>query len=85
MSLAGGAEARIENGPIDEVKPKAGTKRHKYWLKEWQWYAVFTAIGIIAMVTGLIASIAYLALAGIAVVLFAGFGVAYGLIKERSS
>jgi hypothetical protein len=72
--------------PRDALRPKppATKKRPKYWFKEWQWYALFTVVGMVIMVTGLIATIAYLVLAGIAIALFAVFGVAYGLLKERS-
>jgi len=85
--VLGGADVWTDNDPREALNPKApgAEKKPKYWLKEWQWYAVFTVIGVIIMAAGFIASVAYLALAGIAIALFAVFGVIYGLLREKPS
>jgi hypothetical protein len=85
MSEAEGADVLSDPDTRDRLKPKSpGSKRKsKYWLKEWQWYAVLTVAGLVIILMGALRGIPYMVLAGIALSLFSSFGISYGLLKER--
>jgi hypothetical protein len=84
MSLTG-ADVHSDQDTNDQLKAKpSGTKgKPRFWLREWQWYAILTVVGLAIILAGELGDIPYLVLAGIALTLFAIFGVAYGLLKER--
>ena len=64
----------------------AGSKgggRSRYFLREWQLYALMTLIGIVIAISSFLFGNQYLAFGGIAFAVFSVFGMIYGLIKER--